>query len=152
VRGAAGERSLRADEFFRGTFETALQPGELLTEIRISIAQRGSAFLEIAPRKGDFAIASAAALVTLGRDGRCAGVSLVLGGVAPVPVRCHAAERLLTGKAPDDATFSAAAAAIPANRIELDSRLASRAYRRRVAPVLAKRTLAAAAQAAGALR
>ena len=59
---------------------------------------------------------------------------------------------LLAGKAPDDATLAAAAAAIPADAIELDSRLASRAYRRRVAPVLAKHALADAAQAAGAPR
>jgi CO/xanthine dehydrogenase FAD-binding subunit len=65
-------------------------------------------------------------------------------------VRCTDSERRLIGHVPDAAAFSAAADAVPIDRVELDSRGASRGYRRRVAPVLAKRALAAAAGAAGA--
>ncbi|MBI3707410.1 MAG: xanthine dehydrogenase family protein subunit M [Proteobacteria bacterium] len=150
IRGATGERVLRAEEFFRGMFETDVKAGELLVEIRIPIQAQGSAFLEIALRKGDFAIVSVAASIALGPDQRCVAATLVLGGVGPMPVRCADSERRLIGHTPDAAAISAAAEAIPIDRVELGSRSASRGYRRRVAPVLVKRALAAAAGAAGA--
>lgn len=150
VRGSDGERQIAAADFFRGPFETALRPGELLVEIRLQADRAGgAAFREIAPREGDFAIVSVAARLELDGRGGCSLARVVLGAVAAAPVRCPESEaRLLAGPL-DARTIAEAAAALPLDAIEFDSWFASRAYRRQVAPVLARRAIAAAAARAG---
>lgn len=145
VKSATGERVVPASEFFIDAFETAARQGELLTEIRIPLGGAGgSAFLEISHRKGDFGIVSVAARVTAGADGTCKSVALVFGGVAATPIRCPDVEARLVGRNLNASTIASALDAIPRDRIELDARNASRAYRLRVAPVLAQRALLAA--------
>jgi carbon-monoxide dehydrogenase medium subunit len=147
IRSARGERLVAAAEFFRGMFETAIGEGELLTEIRVLAAPgQGSAFLEVSRRRGDFAIASVAAQLATDARGRCLSARLVLGAVAPVPLRCPQAESRLAGRPLDDGAIADAVAALPLDAIALDSTSASRAYRMRIAPVLAQRVLAAAAR------
>ena len=69
LQSAQGERTVEASSFFHGMFETAIGPGELLTEIRVPVAAgRASGFVEVAHRKGDFAILSAAAVLDLDED------------------------------------------------------------------------------------
>jgi CO/xanthine dehydrogenase FAD-binding subunit len=149
VRNAAGERMVSAADFFHDAFETAIRPGELLTEIRIPLENvGGSAFQEISHRKGDFGIVSVAACVTTGANQRCTRAALVFGGVASTPVRCREVESRLVGRELSARTIAAALDAIPGDRFELDSRNASRRYRLRVAPVLARRALSAAASGA----
>lgn len=150
LRGKTGKRPVKAGAFFLGSFETAIAPGELLEEIRIPLPGVAScAFHEVSLRKGDFAIASAAALLTMNKDGRCENVRLVLGGVGSAPVRCLEAERLLAGKRLDSAVIKTAAAALPAGQFDLDSHAASRDYRLRIAPVLAARALTEAFSRSG---
>ena len=107
----------------------------------------GSAFLEISHRKGDFGIVSVAARVTAGTEGTCKSAALVFGGVAATPVRCPEVESRLIGQKLNASTIASALDAIPRDRIELDARNASRAYRLRVVPVLAQRALLAASGA-----
>jgi carbon-monoxide dehydrogenase medium subunit len=106
--GTAGTRNIPAAEFLRGPFTTALEPGEILTEIRLPVWPGGHAFIEYARIHANFAVVAAAALVALdgGRIGRAA---LVLTGVAPTAIRATAAEQALTGAAADAATTAAAA-------------------------------------------
>jgi len=149
IRGLGGERVVSAGKFFRGMFETAIAEGELLTEIRIPAAvEAGVGFVEIARRKGDFAIILAAAKIALHPDGRCASARVVLGAVAPSPVRCHDVEGQLIGRRLDSGSIARAVAALPAQVVELDSQSASRAYRQAVAPVVLRRALEAAADGA----
>jgi carbon-monoxide dehydrogenase medium subunit len=144
VKSATGERVIPAAEFFIDAFETAVRQGELLTEIRIPLSDHsGSAFLEISHRKGDFGIVSVAARVTAGTDGTCKSAALVFGGVSATPVRCPDVESRLIGQKLNASTIASALDAIPRDRIELDTRNASRGYRLRVAPVLAQRALLA---------
>ncbi|HXP73476.1 MAG TPA: FAD binding domain-containing protein [Stellaceae bacterium] len=151
ISGPNGERRVPADRFFAGAFETAVKTGELLTEIRIpAVGSEGHAFLEIARRKGDFAVISAAVRLRLADDGRCDAVRIVLGGVAGAPVRCTESEERLLGERPGSGLLAAAAGRIPADAIELHSHHASRGYRRDVAPVLVRRALTLAAARAGA--
>ncbi len=149
LQGRAGRRSVPAAEFFKDAFETALAGGELLVEIAIPLAAGGTAFREISPRRGDFAVIAAAARLAVDADGRCRSCALVLGGVAPTPLRCARVEEELVGQLGDEATISSALRALPLERIETEDGHASRLYRRRVAPVMARRALAAALARSG---
>ena len=147
----AGDRTITAADFFRGFFETALEPDELITDVRFPgwPARTGSAFEELARRHGDFALVGAGAVVGLAEDGTVRDARLAFTGVASTPVRVSAAEALLVGNEP---TADAVAAAVEAVRAELDPGSdvhATAAYRTHVAGILAGRVLHdAAARAA----
>jgi aerobic carbon-monoxide dehydrogenase medium subunit len=147
VRNAHGTRTIQAEDFFQGPFSTALEDGELLVEIRIpTCGAGGSAFKEIAPREGDFALVSVAARLEFDEERRCKLARVVLGAVgANAPVRCPAVEDRLLGQSLHEALIAEAAAVLPSREIEFDTWMASRAYRAQVAPVLARRAIAAAA-------
>jgi carbon-monoxide dehydrogenase medium subunit len=143
LRGKEGKRAVKADAFFLGSFDTAITSGELLEEIRIPLPSTAScAFQEVSLRKGDFAIASAAVLLHVSKDGRCEGVRIVLGGVGATPARCAEAERMLVGRNLDPLAIKEAASVLPWDQFDLDSHAASRDYRLRIAPILAARALA----------
>jgi carbon-monoxide dehydrogenase medium subunit len=115
ICSTAGERISPATDFFEGFFGTAVQPGELLTEVRFPTWGRHAAFSEIARRHGDFAITGVAAALDLGADGRVRQAGIALAGVGPAPVKAEAAEQLLTGRHPtDDVIREAAHAAVDA--------------------------------------
>ena len=145
VPGSDRVRRIPMAEFAAGYMTPAIDADEIVTEIRIRPwpAGHGWGFTEIARRKGDFAIVAVAALVDLAPDGRIARAALALGGVGPVPVRVHAAEAMLAGKAPDDGLLARAtehcAAIDPLEDVHVPPW-----YRRRLAPLLAQRVLAAA--------
>jgi carbon-monoxide dehydrogenase medium subunit len=142
LRGAEGERTVAAAEFFVSVFTTAIAAGEILTEIRVppSSAATGSAFIEVSRRVGDFAIAGAAATVTL-EDGVCIDARLVVIGVDATPVVVGAVGDLLRGGEVGEAQAGRAAAEVndvidPGSDIH-----AGAEYRRRVAVVVARRAL-----------
>ena len=150
LAGADGERAVAAEEFVLGTMTTALEPGELLREVRVPApaAGSGASFQEVSRRYGDFALAGAAALVTLDRAGAVAGARLTLTG--PAPIRARAAEDAVLGEKPTEALFREAARRA-VDGIEQDSDMhASADYRRRACEALARRALAEAAQRASA--
>src|SRR5215831_20151420 len=105
VASRATTRTISADRFFVGPLATALQPGELLTEVRVPSlpARTGGAFVEMARRAGDYALVGVAALVSLDAAGRCQRARVALCGVGPGPVRARAAEEALTGQLPGGA-------------------------------------------------
>ncbi len=146
VAGSAGERTLSPKEFFVGYLTTAIEPAELLTEVRFPKMTPGTgwAFVEIARRHGDFALVGAAAIVHAA-DGRLRDVRLAFTGVGPTPVRIAEAEAALEGRALDDRVL-ANVARLVSDRLEPESDIqASAAYRKHVAGVLARRALTAAA-------
>ena len=150
VRGPKGERTILITEFFRGLFQTALAPDEILTEIRIpkAAAHSGGAYVKLERKVGDYATAGAAAQLTI-EKGKIAkaGIGLTNGG--PVPVKAVKAEASLVGKAPDEKTFAAAAAlAGQAVSPNADWR-GSAEYKVEMARVLTGRALARAAERAG---
>jgi CO/xanthine dehydrogenase FAD-binding subunit len=146
IAGPGGERRLRADDFFIGAFETALQPGEILVALELPRQQGGSAFLEVSARKGDFGIVTVAARLAV-KDGRCADAALVLGGITERSVRCTEAENILKEQGAIPAAIDAALAALPLDAVTMDSRSASAAYRRRLIPELCRRAIEAALSA-----
>lgn len=145
IHGPNGERTVPADEFFLGTFSTALEPDEILIEIRVPAwpEQRRWGFREINRRHGDFAIAGLVAWVECddGDPTACNDARIVLFGVAEAPVRARAAEEHLKS-APVNAARVREAAQMAANAFEPSSDIhASAAYRREVSAVLVRRTL-----------
>jgi len=94
--GPEGERLIPASDFFHGFFMTALQPDEMIVEVRFPRPAPHAALQEFARRAGDFGIVAAAVAVDL-RDGECRSARVVLGGVADVPLRVPEAERVLEG-------------------------------------------------------
>lgn len=140
--GVAGERTVAAEEFTLGTFETCLEEGEILKEIVIDTPKpEGTGFVELSRRKGDFAIASAAARMQLDSEGRCLSAHLVIGGVAPTPLSFDDAVAGLEGSAVTAGAIGEAVSQIDVARFEFDNPDASLSYRRRIGPVLARRAL-----------
>jgi carbon-monoxide dehydrogenase medium subunit len=98
IAGPGGPRSIAAKQFFRGLFETALEPHDVLTAIRVPLAKRDSrfGFAEFSRRHGDYAMIGLAAQARAERGG-LHDVRLVYFGVGPTPVCARHAEAALTG-------------------------------------------------------
>jgi len=130
ARGPAGERSIAATDFFTGPFETVLERGEVLTEIRLPRVERG-AYLKHVRRGQDWATVGAAAARL---DGR---VQVGLASMGSTPLRAHAVEQALgEGASPADAAEHAAEGAEPPSDVS-----GSREYRAHLARVLVRRAL-----------
>jgi len=116
LQSAAGTRTVPARGFFVDTFQTAIEPTELLTEVIIPRAPRpsGSAYAKLERRAGDFATVGVAAQLSLGPDGRIASAGIGLTAVAEAPFAATGAEAALVGKEPNEATFQAAGIAAAA--------------------------------------
>jgi carbon-monoxide dehydrogenase medium subunit len=148
--GPAGKRTIPIDDFFLGLFTTALEPGEILTEIRIPAPppRSGGAYVKLERKVGDFAAAAAAAQVTLGAGGEVTRAGIGLTAAGPKPIRAAEAEESLTGKKPtDDAIAEAARLAAAATSPSADRR-GSVDYKREMARVLTARALKKAVQRA----
>lgn len=145
LRSRSGERWLAATEFFTGLFATALVPGELLCAVEIPAkpARSGHAFLEVARRHGDYALAGVAAQVVLDAAGLVASARIALLSVGDGPVLV-AAGGVLAGTSGDASAILAASESV---RAEVDPPTdihADAAYRRQLAAVLTRRAVTAA--------
>jgi carbon-monoxide dehydrogenase medium subunit len=111
AKGPGGQRSIAAHDFFTGLFTTALQPDEILTEIRIPTppARSGGAYLKLERKVGDFAIAGVAAQLTLDEKGACSYVGIALTNAGLTPVKATKAEQFLLGKNLDEKNINEAA-------------------------------------------
>jgi len=144
LHSVSGVRTVSARDFFVGLFTTTLEPGELLTEVTIPAAgpRNGVAFDEISRRRGDFALAGAAASVTLDAEGRCERVRVAFLSLADRPVIAEEVSRLLVGHVPTPDAVRAAAEQAAAHDIDPTSDMhASSRYRRQLAAVLTRRVL-----------
>jgi aerobic carbon-monoxide dehydrogenase medium subunit len=111
--GPQGKRTIKAQDFFKGLFDTALGPQDVLTAIRLPAASADTrvGFAELARRHGDYAIVGLAASARADGQG-LADVRLAYFGVGATPVRTHKAEDALTGGMIDDRRLDAAIAAL----------------------------------------
>jgi aerobic carbon-monoxide dehydrogenase medium subunit len=137
VASASRQRVVCMAEFGRGLLSTALDAGELITEVRFPAWPQGHGhgFQEFARRHGDFAVVSAAALIVTSK-GAVSRASLTLGGVAPSPLRVPEAEALLEARGTIDDAAQAC------SRIEaLEDPTYPAWYRRKLAVCLARRAL-----------
>jgi carbon-monoxide dehydrogenase medium subunit len=110
LKSSKGERKIPVTSFFTGLFSTALQPNEIMTEIRVPVPppSSGGAYLKLERKVGDYATAGVAAQVTVNGGGfQRAGVGLT--NVGPVPIKARKAEDFLKGKNPDPDVINRAA-------------------------------------------
>jgi carbon-monoxide dehydrogenase medium subunit len=149
VRGPGGERRIPLDTFFTGFYETALQPGELITAVDVPVPGAGerATFIKFLSRSADDYATVNVAVALREVDGQVAEARIAVGCMGPTPFRVPEAEAVLVGHAPDERRFrQAGEAAVAAAQPMLDSR-GSPAYKRRIMPVVVAR---AARQAWGA--
>jgi aerobic carbon-monoxide dehydrogenase medium subunit len=109
IAGAGARRTVKADDFFKGLFETALGAGEVLTAIRVPAAKPGMryGFAELARRRGDYAMVGLAACVRA-EGARLGDVRLTFFGVGSTPMRARRAEAALAAGGVDAATAALA--------------------------------------------
>jgi aerobic carbon-monoxide dehydrogenase medium subunit len=141
--GPRGERSLRAREFFVDILTTALQPDEILTEIRVpAMAPRtGSAYEKFPNPASRYAIVGAAAVVTLDSNGVCQKASVGLNGVTGTPVAAVGVEQALVGQRVNAQSIQEASAKAADGLEPLGDIFASATYRAHLACVFTKRAL-----------
>lgn len=146
LEGPNGQRSVKADAFFLGTYMTALAEDELLTEIRIRPFASGTgwAYEKLKRKTGDWATAGAAVVLRMAA-GQVASVRIALTNVAPTAIRATAAEQALVGKPLDEAAIDAAAAAARAACDPAEDLRGDVAYKTAMAGEMVKRALRKAA-------
>jgi carbon-monoxide dehydrogenase medium subunit len=142
----AGERVIKAADFFQGPLMTALKSNEIITEIRLPPwpAGRRFGFAEFARRRGDFALAAAAVFYDED-NGKARNAHVGVVGVADRPLRLPEVERVLDGNAVDEATIAKAEAAASAAVNPADDIHAGGAYRKALIGVMIERALRSAA-------
>jgi carbon-monoxide dehydrogenase medium subunit len=143
VQGPGGKRTIAADDFFIGTFTTALEADEIVTELRFAIppAHTGGAYEKLANKASHYAIAGCAAVITLDGSGTCSAASIVITGSAMQTTRAAAVEAALVGKKLDEATV-AEAASHAAEGLDLVADIhGSEEYRRQMTAVVTRRAI-----------
>src|SRR5437667_8826332 len=111
VVSKSGERTIKADDFFVDLLTTALQPGEILREIRINKTngRTGHAYVKMHHPASGFAVVGVAANLSLNGDSKCEAASIGITGVAAKAYRAGAVEAALSNKKLDDPTIADAA-------------------------------------------
>lgn len=142
IHGLKGERTVALEEFFTGPGKTVLAPGELVTEIVVPppAPRTGKVYIKHGRRKA-MELATVGVAVTLNSD-----IRIVLGAVAPTPIRAKSAEALLRGKELNDALIEQAAEAAMQEAQPISNVRASAEYRREMVKVLTRRALKQALQ------
>ncbi len=110
LRGPRGERVVPAEGFFLGNYATLLEPGDIMTEIRVPLPapKSGYCYSKLKRKIGDFATAAAAVTVRM-KEGLVQDVAIALTNAGPCAMRARAAEDSLRGRALDDASVAEAA-------------------------------------------
>ena len=146
LAGPRGNRAVPIARFFRGFYEAALEPGEIVTAVRVPPPPAGAygGYIKFTSRSAeDKPLVGVAALITLDSSGRCADIRIALGGAAPTPIRAAAAESTVRGEALSDAVARAAAEAAAREAEPLSDLMGSAEYRREMIRVWVRRLLTA---------
>ena len=137
--GPAGERQIALEKFFTGPGKSVLQTGELLKEITLPPPTGKTVYLKHSPRSYmDIAIVGVAARIQM-EGNICREARVVLGAVAPVPLRAHQSEALLAGQTLTEETIAHAAKTAAQECSPIDDVRGAAWYRRRMVEVLLKR-------------
>ncbi|HZO73510.1 MAG TPA: xanthine dehydrogenase family protein subunit M [Ktedonobacteraceae bacterium] len=144
---AGGQRVIKAGDFFQGYLTTALEPDELVTEVRFPWlpSYAGRDITEFARRSGDYALAGVVVVLVPAPDGRCLSAQISYLGISSTPIRASTVEQLLFGTSLDDNELNAAAsAAAQLVDDEMSDIHATADYRRALTMELTRRALQAA--------
>jgi carbon-monoxide dehydrogenase medium subunit len=148
--GTNSERAIKADNFFVDMLTTALEPGEILREIRFAKPQGkfGQSYMKVYQPASGFAVVGVAVNLTRNDDGTCASASIGITGVASKAYRASEVENALVGQRLDEQSIASASHHATDN-IDANSDLfASDDYRRHLAEVYTRRAIQAAAERA----
>jgi carbon-monoxide dehydrogenase medium subunit len=141
IRGQQGERIIGMHDFHRGPWMTAVEDGEMLTEVRLPLLPgAGSAHEKVERRAGDWAIAAASAAVWLDGD-TIADAGIGLSAVGPMTIGLSRAEELLRGATPTEELFEQAGAIASEDCMPIPDGRGPADYKRHLAGVLTKRAL-----------
>jgi carbon-monoxide dehydrogenase medium subunit len=145
IRGESGEREVAASDLFVDYLTTAVDDGEILTEVRLpALEGYGHGYEKFNRRNEDWAMVAVCALVRRAGDGTCEDIRIGLTNMGSTPLRATAVEQALRGQ-PLDARWIAAAAELAAEGTDPPADLnASADYKRHLARVLCRRALEAA--------
>jgi carbon-monoxide dehydrogenase medium subunit len=152
VSGPGGDRAIRAEDFFKGMFETAMGGDEVLTAIEIPVVGggTGSAYVKMVNPASGYALLGVAAVLSM-EGGQCARASVALGGLTPRATKASSVEMALVGRSLDENAIATAASEVE-NDLGgeiLGDLQAGEEYRKAMAPVYVRRALTAAFQRAG---
>lgn len=142
---ASKERTIPLDEFFRGPGETNIEADEILKGVLLDkpLPNSGAGYIKLGIREAlEISIVNVAVFISLDSpDGVIRSARIVLGAVAPIPMRAHSAEKVLIGERPSEALFAKASKAAAQDSRPIDDFRGSAEYRRAMVEVLTKRTL-----------
>ena len=143
VEGPNGSREIGIDDFFPDFFTTALEPEEILTEIRIPSPSSGSggAYLKIERKVGDYAAAAVACQLNLDSGGSIQNIGIGLTNVGSTPIRASSAEQLLQGKNPDEKMIAEAGRLSAADSEPMEDLRGSAEYKRALVDELTQRAI-----------
>jgi aerobic carbon-monoxide dehydrogenase medium subunit len=141
--GPNGEREIPVESFFTGLFTTALQPDEILKEIKVPMPapSSGGAYLKLERKVGDYATAGVAVQITVNGAGVCQRAGIGLTNVSFSPLKATKTEAFLSGKTLDDATIKKAAELAAGESQPIDDIRGSADYKRDLVRVLTARAL-----------
>jgi aerobic carbon-monoxide dehydrogenase medium subunit len=150
ITGTEGNRSVPIDEFFYGFYTTALQHGEILTEIQIPMPPdgTGSAYHKLERKVGDYATAGVGVQITLDNNGICTAAGIGLTNVNPLPMRAERSENALIGQKLTDETIAQAAKFASEDCNPSADLRGNEEYKRAMVAVLVKRMIHKAAERA----
>ncbi len=143
AEGPKGPRTLAVSDFYRDTFVTALEPTEIVVEVRIPKVRphQGNAYHKIEKRAGDFAMAGAAANLILDGSGRVESAGVALTGVGPTAILARPVAGALVGQAPDPSRLAHAAGLAESVAEPSTDLRGPIEYKRAMASVLTRRVL-----------
>jgi len=146
LAGPKGERTVKAEGFFKGLYDTALAPDEILTQVRIPIpaAGTGHSYQKLKRKTGDFATAATAVLLRMS-GGKVTHASIALTNAAPTALKATAAEAALVGKALDEAALKEAARLAMSLCQPMEDQRGDAAYKTAMCGEMTRRALQAAA-------
>jgi carbon-monoxide dehydrogenase medium subunit len=150
IYGPEGERVVLLEGIFTGPGRTILQPNEIITEVRVPppAPHTGSVYIKHGRRKA-MELATVGVAVSLTLDGKvCREIRIVLGAVAPTPIRAHQAEAVLRNQPLEQRLIEMAAQAAVNESRPISNVRGSAQYRREMVAVLTKRAVARAAELA----
>ncbi len=144
--GPKGQREIGIEDYFPSLFTTALEPEEILTEIRVPTPppRSGGAYLKLERKVGDFATAGVAVQITLDEAGVCKRAGVGLTNVGMTPIKAKQAEAFLNGKQLNDAMIQQASELAASESQPMDDIRGSAEYKRDLVRVLTARALTTA--------
>ena len=146
ITGKDGSRTVSIDDFFQGFYTTAINHGEILTEISIPSANGnfGSAYHKAERKVGDYATAGVAAMVRIDGNGKCTKAGIGLTNVNAIPMRASRSEDALVGSNLNDEDIAKAALFASEDCSPSDDLRGDADYKRHLIKVITKRMLAKA--------